>query len=120
MMLFLCQPAFALRCGRALVDIGDYKEDVYDKCGEPDRVESHYERRGNIVNSDARLYGSRRPNGFPNSSTGVGQGFYREVEVQVEEWVYDFGRTRLRQLLRFENGRLVDVISLDKRRRRYR
>jgi len=33
-------------------------------------------------------------------------------EIQVDEWVYNLGRLRLRQYLRFENGRLKEVKSL--------
>jgi hypothetical protein len=37
----------------------------------------------------------------------------REVFVQVEEWVYNFGPTQFMQLLVFEEGRLVKIQNLD-------
>ena len=33
----------------------------------------------------------------------------RGAFVQVDEWLYDLGSNRFRRLLRFENGRLVDI-----------
>jgi len=112
LILSISQTSYAFRCGRFLVDIGDYKDDVYEKCGEPYDVSTHYERRGNIVGGNV---GSRNFNQFPSNSFNYGQNYYQEVEVQVEEWIYDFGRSRLRQSLRFENGRLVDMYTLSRR-----
>lgn len=109
------QSAFALRCGHSLVQEGDYKADVLDKCGEPDSVDSHYERRGSANHANAGIYdyNNRRHQG---NSFNYGQQNYQEVEVLVEEWIYDFGRARLRKLLRFENGKLKEVESLGKGR----
>ena len=36
------------------------------------------------------------------------------MDVAVETWIYNFGSARLMQQLRFENGVLVDVESLDR------
>ena len=117
--LLFSGPLFALRCGHSLVKIGDYKADVYDICGEPDYVDSHYERRGSVDHADVTQNNfNRNQQRFPNNSFNFGQSHYRDVEVLVEEWVYDFNNARLRKLLRFENGRLKEVISLSRRRRR--
>jgi hypothetical protein len=121
-VFFLCvifsQPVFALRCGHWLVEPGDYKSDVYEKCGEPDYFQSHYERRGYANHADATQFGFNGRRQFPSNSFNFGQSNYQEVEVLVEELTYDFGRARFHQLLRFENGRLTDVVSLDKGRHR--
>lgn len=101
-------PVFALRCGQALVDIGSYKEDVIDKCGEPESIESHIERRGVADRIGGRTRAS------PRSSINFGQQRYTEIEVVVEEWIYDFGRRRFKKSLRFENGRLTEMKSLGK------
>ncbi|MDD1625479.1 MAG: DUF2845 domain-containing protein [Methylococcaceae bacterium] len=110
LLMFLCillsYPAFALRCGRALVDIGDYKEDVADKCGEPKYIDTHIELRGVTDRFGART----RPS--PGTSINFGQQHYTEVEVVVEEWIYDFGRRRFQKRLRFENGRLTEIKDL--------
>jgi hypothetical protein len=85
--------AWALRCGSSLVNAGDYKLEVLRKCGEPAFADSRIELRY------TKLYG-----------TGLEFGQY--VPITIDEWVYDFGPNRFVQLLRFENGRLVDIQSL--------
>jgi hypothetical protein len=107
---------FALRCGRSLVESGDYREDVYDKCGEPDTIQSHYEKRANLNHADNSIFNNSSRNRAPNSRFNYGQAYYQEVEVLVEEWRYDFGSSRLRKLLRFENGKLKEIIDLGRRR----
>ncbi|WP_019867004.1 DUF2845 domain-containing protein [Methylovulum miyakonense] len=109
--LLFSPPILALRCGHELVDLGDNKNDVLDKCGEPESIDSHIERRGASNYANAR-------NGLhsPGTSIGYGQQQYIEVDVLVEEWVYDFGRRRLRQYLRFENGRLREIKTLNRGR----
>ncbi|HYE35800.1 DUF2845 domain-containing protein [Methylocaldum sp.] len=92
-LCLLAPSAWALRCGSRLVTLGDYKLQVLSKCGEPIFTDSRIEFR--VV----RLYGS-------------GLEFERYVPVTIDEWTYNFGPNRFVQLLRFENGRLVDVESL--------
>lgn len=87
----------SLRCGRHLVNIGDFKSEVYDLCGEPQSIDTH-----------TRLVGSKFR--FPNRTIDIQQ----YDEVRVEEWIYKFGNKRFRQYLRFENGRLVEIKSLDR------
>ena len=117
--LLFSAPLFALRCGHSLVQVGDYKDYVNDICGDPDNVQSHYERRGNVNRADATLNNFNGEQQFPNSSFNVGQSNYAEIEVLVEDWTYYFGSERLSKILRFENGRLIQVESLGRRRRRY-
>ncbi|MDO9103499.1 MAG: DUF2845 domain-containing protein [Methylovulum sp.] len=112
--LCLCfaDAAYALRCGHELVDLGDYKADVIDKCGEPESIETHIERRGGSdFASRSRYYGNGK---YPRASGNYGQQQYVEIEVVVEEWVYDFGRRKFQQYLRFENGRLKEIKRLDR------
>lgn len=113
------QPLFALRCGHYLVQSGDYKADVYDKCGEPDYYDSHYERRGRTSYGDVNQFGFDGRHQFPRSNFNYGQSNYQEIEVLVEELTYDFGSSRFRQLLRFENGRVTDIVSIGKGRHRH-
>ena len=108
-LLLLCsEAAFALRCGHVLVNLGDSKRNVIEKCGEPESIDTHIERRG----AENRV--GVRHNYGRNPRTGInyGQKQYFEIEVVVEEWIYDFGRRRLQQYLRFENGRLKEVKSI--------
>lgn len=110
LLLSLCllfsNAVFALRCGHELVDIGDYKEDVIEKCGEPESIETHIEIRGASDRFGARTRVS------PGTSINLGQQHWTEIEVVVEEWIYNFGRRRLQKYLRFENGRLKEIKDL--------
>lgn len=87
----------SMRCGRNLINIGDYKVEVYDLCGEPESISTHTK----IIGSKFR---------FPHRTIDIQE----YEEVQVEEWIYKFGSKRFRQYLRFENGRLVEIKSLDR------
>lgn len=84
-MLAFVGDAFALRCGHKLVQIGAYKSEVLEKCGEPDSVE---ERRA--------IRGSRLRH--PNGALEIDQF----EEVLIEEWIYNFGPRKFQQLLEFE------------------
>lgn len=116
LLLSFSQTSFALRCGHDLVVIGDYKEDVYDICGEPESVHSHTEIRGGQSYAGGNRNFGNSFKYYPDSSFNYGQNNFRQVEVIVEEWVYDFGRSRLRQYLRFENGQLVEIKTIGRGR----
>jgi hypothetical protein len=116
--LAVSAPSYALRCGHELVKEGDYKDEVLEKCGEPDYFDSHYERVGNVVHGNVNQginIGGRHQ--YPPSRFNYGQSHYQEVEILVEEWTYNFGRNRFNYRLRFENGRLKAVNSVGRRRR---
>lgn len=111
--LFISQPVWALRCGHELIELGYTKQEVFDKCGDPESIDTHVERRatGSFIGS------SQFSNqAVPNSALNYGQQIYGEVDVVVDEWIYDFGRRRLQQYLRFENGRLRDIQTLSRGR----
>jgi len=93
--------ASAFRCGSELVRVGDYKPEVYEKCGKPESIETHREFVSQA--SDARI-----------RSRDVSSGLKRQFtqEIKVEQWIYNFGPNRFRQYLRFENGRLTHVETL--------
>lgn len=116
--LLFSSTVFALRCGHVLVDLGDSKQDVLDKCGDPESVDSHIESRGVVSSTNASQYAGisqNNPNGLRSYTGGAlsyGQQQYGEITVIVDEWIYDFGRRRLQQYLRFENGRLKEVKTL--------
>jgi hypothetical protein len=106
--IFFSGSVFALRCGQSLVDIGNYREEVIKKCGEPDSIDTHIEIRG----SAHRLGGRTRAD--PGTSINFGQQYDTQIEVVVDEWIYDFGPRKFQKLLRFENGRLTEVEDLGK------
>ncbi|MBX3250721.1 MAG: DUF2845 domain-containing protein [Myxococcales bacterium] len=85
-------PAHAFYCNQRLVNNGDTRYRVRQLCGEPQDMISRVELRS--VGVWHRVGGER----FRQSVT---------VEVQIDEWLYDFGRQRFTRRLIFENGRLV-------------
>ncbi|NOT83411.1 MAG: DUF2845 domain-containing protein [Methylococcaceae bacterium] len=110
--LLFSYPVFALRCGNLLVDLGNYKQIVINKCGDPESIDTHIERRG--LNNSAGLSQYYGNGSFPSSGAAInyGQQGYIEIDVVVEEWLYNFGHNRFQQLLRFENGKLVEIREL--------
>ncbi len=86
-ILTLSLNAQALRCGTQLVEKGDLKIQVEDKCGEPEAIE--------IVGYTLRTF------------NGPG-GIIRERESVIEEWIYRFSN-RYYDVLTFEAGRLTRI-----------
>jgi hypothetical protein len=93
--LFFSNTVLALRCGTSLVDIGDYKDDVYAKCGAPESIDKRTKIIGNTFL-------------FPKRTIDIEQF----EEVKVETWIYNFGSLRFKHYLRFENDVLVEIKSL--------
>jgi hypothetical protein len=89
--------AEGFRCGVHIVDEGKQMFEVEDACGAPIQVTRSNIQRPAVIWIHGRPY---------NDGTWV--------DVAVETWVYNFGSARLMQQLRFENGVLVDVESLDR------
>ncbi|WP_024300242.1 DUF2845 domain-containing protein [Methylomicrobium lacus] len=88
-----------MRCGHNIVELGDDTYKVLETCGEPASIY----HRTKIVGST--LHHPRRTLDIEEYE-----------EIQVEEWVYDFGRNRIRQSLLFENGRMVEINDLKRSR----
>ena len=91
-------PTDACRCGNKLVSTGDTKAEVLSKCGPPAFSEQRTEERVE------RIHGESHYN----------QGELREpiagkVEVNIDEWFYNFGPNQFIQIFKFENGRLVAI-----------
>ncbi|QPK63658.1 DUF2845 domain-containing protein [Methylomonas sp. LL1] len=94
--LLLCTTdAQAFRCGRQLVQEGDHKLDVLEKCGEPEWTD----QRITVVAS--RL---RHPYGALE--------YDQYEEIVIDEWVYNFGSRKFKQFLQFENGVLKKIKNL--------
>lgn len=88
--------AEGFRCGVHIVDEGKQMFEVEDACGVPIQVTRSNIQRPAVIWIHGRPYHD---------------GTY--VDIAVETWVYNFGSARLMQQLRFENGVLVEVESLD-------
>ena len=109
-LVAMAEPAFALRCGTKLVLTGDHQAKIQHICGEPASIQI------------SAIYRS----GYPRSShLRVGHSSLRHssdsellihnrslVEVQVEEWLYNFGPRRFMQSIRFENGIVTRIKQL--------
>lgn len=101
MLVLLCllvaaTDVLALRCGRQLIQVGDHKLDVLEKCGDPEWIEQRTGLRGNRL---------RHPYGALELD--------QYEQILIEEWIYNFGRRKFQQLLYFENGVLKQINSLD-------
>lgn len=93
--LLVASDAYALRCGHRLVQVGDHKLDVLEVCGEPDSVEVRTGVRGRRLRHP---FGALEIDQFE--------------EVVIEDWVYNFGRRKFKQLLEFEDGELKSIRNL--------
>lgn len=78
------ESAHALRCGNSLVIEGMTRHEVRKRCGNPDDSSVRYET----------IY---RRNAYNEAVA---------IEIEIEEWFYDFGSNRLDRRLIFVNGRL--------------
>jgi hypothetical protein len=108
-VLGLCSPSFAFRCGTRLVSEGDSKYEVIQKCGEPAYVESWEEER------TQKDFGLRREYDTENRRyTWNREPFLVKEKVRIEEWTYNLGPTEFIRYLRFENGILTRISTGDK------
>jgi len=108
LLLFAATPALAFRCGNKIVSEGDHYSKVLKICGEPVGVQERVIYREGRTRPRFRAEG---PNGLTYDQE-VLQYDRSYVEVMVEEWTYNFGPRRLMQLVRFENGFVVEVDRL--------
>ena len=95
-LLIVATDAFAIRCGRQLVQVGAHKTEVLKKCGEPEYMDERMNLRATRF---------RHPYGMLK--------FDQYEQVVIEEWIYNFGPRKFKQLLRFENGILKEENDLD-------
>jgi hypothetical protein len=88
-----------MRCKNKLVSEGDAPYRVRSLCGEPDQATVRVEYR----TVRQRVPHPALPGRFVEAE--------RTVEVQIEEWIYDFGPHKFVRRVIFEQGRLVRVLS---------
>jgi hypothetical protein len=89
------------RCGTGrLVSAGDHMYDVRNKCGEPDAASQRVEKR------KVKHKVIRWVQGAAEEVTEE-----REIEVPVDEWIYDLGSRRFTRFVIFENDRVRSVIT---------
>ncbi len=108
LLLLATGPAFAFRCGSKLVATGDHYSKVLKHCGEPIGVQERRIYREGRTRPRVLLEG---PNGLRVEREVL--AYDRSyVEIEVEEWTYNFGPRRLMQLVRFENGFVAETEEL--------
>jgi hypothetical protein len=102
-------PAFgsALRCGVNLITEGDTKSKVLAQCGEPENIDVWEEER------TYRYYPWSADDYDRHDAGDFRYPRYAREYVQVEEWTYNHGPHRFVDHIRFENGRVKDIISGD-------
>jgi hypothetical protein len=86
LVMFAAVPAEAMRCGNKVVSRGDTQYQVRQRCGEPDDISRRWITVYQRVGPDREV----------------------AVDVEVVEWLYDFGRNRLVTRLRFVDGVLEE------------
>jgi hypothetical protein len=105
--------AHALRCSGRVIETGSSKAEILNHCGEPTWVEKRPEKRverGCVAGREYRRRHRRNDGRFRRD--GYGRAYDTCVYyVDVEEWFYNFGRSRFTQTLIFENNRLVEIID---------
>jgi len=89
--------ADSMRCGTRLVTEGNTRSQVIAKCGEATEVEHRSVWRQPIVWIHGRPF-------------HVGSDF---VEIPVELWIYNLGPNKFMRRVRFEDGLVVDIETLD-------
>lgn len=95
--------ADGLRCGTKLLSDGDSMYEVRNHCGAPEQAVQRTELRtvSRWVDGPCTYPGQVRCGGFVQYT----------VEVQVDEWLYDFGPHQLIRNVVFESGRLIRVTT---------
>lgn len=94
--------ADGMRCGTKLVSDGDTLYDVLSRCGEP---------KFRLHRVELRTVRSWVSTPCTAAGTQCGRMVERTVEVQIDEWTYDFGPTQFIRYVTFEDGRLLRVES---------
>jgi len=101
LVLVVAGPAGAYKCGPDIITVGAAQDDVRRSCGEPSAVNQWHEERFMQGSGRVELPAGGRP------AMAVPYKTIRHVDVQ--EWTYNNGPNQLKRILRFENGRLVDI-----------
>lgn len=90
---------FRCKTGR-LVSVGDRMGDVHNRCGDPDATSTRVEKR-KVKHKYTRWVG--------NVQESVTEE--EEVEVPLDEWMYDLGPNAFIRYVVFENGLVIDVAT---------
>jgi hypothetical protein len=97
LLLSLPVAADSMRCGNHLITDGDTLDKVRTQCGEPTEIS-----RSEILRIPQVWIGGR-PYAVSNEA----------VPVPVETWIYNFGKYKLMRRLRFEDGVVTKIETLE-------
>jgi hypothetical protein len=98
--------AAAARCGTQLINKGDSQAKILKYCGKP-ATKSFYH---------AMRHGSYPKRGEDGEwvENEKNYRFYGRTEVLVEDWVYNFGPNKFMRKVRFTNGIVESVETLER------
>jgi hypothetical protein len=102
--LLLAGPALAFRCGNKLVREGDPQAKVLKICGQPASATRSTVYRSGIPVARETVAVSSGESRLTVTQDELLLHERSVVEVQVEEWTYNFGPHRLMRVVRFEDG----------------
>ena len=98
-LLAFAAPAHALRCGNKLVTEGMTRHEVRERCGNPDDASRRFET----------IYRqTQHHDQFPIVHAVVDHEAVA-IEIEIEEWFYEFGSNRLDRRVIFVNGRVHQI-----------
>jgi hypothetical protein len=103
--MFSPHSATAYWCGSKLISENDRMSEVAHACGDPEYKNAWVEKRG--------YHGSGRTYMPKGSDSSLKSPAITVIEVAVEEWTYNNGPNEFIRILRFENGKLVEIKTGD-------
>lgn len=95
--LLVSKTTFGFQCGSSIIDIDDRKDEVYQKCGEPESIQTRKKTVAVSVFDPTRQI-----------------SFIQYEDVVIDELTYNFGPSRFKRLLRFENNVLKEIKDLQR------
>ena len=104
LLLLLCVftgHGMAFLCGSKIIKVNTSQDVVLQNCGDPASVNEWEEER--LMRGSGRV---EMPRG---TTPTMAVPLKTIIHVKVQEWTYDFGPNHLRRILRFENGKLIDI-----------
>jgi hypothetical protein len=96
--------ALAMRCGNYLISKGDAQAKVLKYCGEPAQTQSSLGLRSGVYRTGNDSFQANDRSYFIP---------YGRREVVVENWVFNFGPSKLMRRVTFEDGIVTRVEELD-------
>jgi hypothetical protein len=87
-----------LRCQGRLVSIGDTKEEVLNKCGDPDKRDQWEEDHNRTI---SQIYDYKTEQYIAPKRI--------EQPIQMERWTYYLGVNKFIRYLYFQNGELIKI-----------